>query len=52
MGGRSQLSFEIEPDLIRRLKVVAVLEGKSVSAILREFVAWYVSEKEAARVGV
>jgi predicted transcriptional regulator len=51
MAKRPQLSFEVEPDLIRRLKIVAARDGESVSAILRRFVAWYV-DKEEKRVGV
>lgn len=42
----TKLTVQIEPELMQRLRLVAVQEQKTVSAIIREFVSWYVAKKE------
>ena len=46
MEKRTQLSLEIDPELLRRLKLVAVHKQTSVAKIVRDFVAWYVEKEE------
>ena len=46
MEKRTQLSLDIDPALLRRLKIVAVKKQKTVAAIVRDFVAWYVEKEE------
>ena len=41
------LTIRVEPDLLRRFKVVAVQQDKSMSVILREFLSWYVEKEES-----
>lgn len=46
MEKRTQLSFEIDPELLARLKIIAVKKNTAVAKILRDFVAWYVEKEE------
>lgn len=46
MTERTQLNVAVEPELLRRLKVVAAKKGTSVSRIVRDFVVWYVEKEE------
>jgi len=46
MEKRTQLSLDIEPDLLQRLKIVAVKKETSVAKIIRDFVTWYVDKEE------
>lgn len=46
MDKRTQLSFDIRPELLVRLKVVAAKKQVSVAKIMRDFVSWYVEKEE------
>lgn len=46
MEKRTQLSLDIDPQLLTRLKVVAARKQTSVAKIVRDFVAWYVEKEE------
>jgi metal-responsive CopG/Arc/MetJ family transcriptional regulator len=50
MEKRTQLNVPIEPELLTRLKIVAVKKGTSVSDIVRQLVTAYVTKKEAEDV--
>lgn len=42
----AKLGVVLDDMLLRRFRVAALKEGKTVSEVVREFVAWYVAEKE------
>lgn len=42
----AKLGVVLDDVLLRRFRVAALKEGKTVSEVVREFVAWYVAEKE------
>jgi metal-responsive CopG/Arc/MetJ family transcriptional regulator len=43
---QQKLTVRLDADLLQRFKIVAVKERKSVSDLIREFVAFYVAKKE------
>lgn len=46
MPNDAQLNVHIDPELLARLKIVAARKRKSVSEIVRDFIAWYVEKEE------
>lgn len=39
------MTVRVEPDLLRRFKLVAVAQGRGMSEILREFMDWYATKE-------
>lgn len=42
----AKLTVEVDEELLRRFRIVALKQEKSISVVVREFLAWYVAEKE------
>lgn len=42
----SKLTVSVEAEMLSRLHIVARRQGKTVSQIIREFMAWYVDKNE------
>ena len=43
---RTQIAINIDPELLRRMKLVAVREGQTVASIVRQMIEVYVEHKE------
>jgi hypothetical protein len=46
MAETQKLTVVLDADLMKRFRIQALREGKSVTMIVREFVAWYVQKGE------